>query len=254
MRRGEELHRLAASVCVIGLALTAAPSVRADDPVLRICTTGDYPPLTFRDPAGEFSGADVDMGRGLAGALGRDPVFVATTWPTLSQDLTGGRCDIAMGGISVTAARADIGEFTQPYLSSGKVPIARSDSAQRFTTVDAINQPGVRVIENPGGTNEQFARQHFPMAALTIWPDNTTVFDELAAGRADVMITVAIEARYQAVRRPALAAVNPDRPFTHDAKAYLLPPGSALADEVNGWLRRALVDGTFTRFYERAMA
>jgi cyclohexadienyl dehydratase len=250
------LRRLAAGVWAIGVALLAqTPAARADDAVLRICSTGDYPPLTFRDAAGEYVGADMDMGRDLAAALGRTPVFVATTWPTLSQDLTAaGRCDIAMGGISVTPTRAEVGEFTPTYLSSGKVPITQAESAQRFTTIEAINQPGVRVIENPGGTNEQFAREYFPLATLTTWPDNATVFDELAAGNADVMITDAIEASYQAARRPGLTAVNPDQPFTHDAKAYLLPSGSPLIDAVNGWLRQALADGTFARFYDRAMA
>lgn len=190
------------------------------------------------------------MGRDLAAALGRTPQFVPTTWPTLSADLTTpGKCDLAMGGISITPARQQIGEFTEPYLSSGKVPLTQGVGAQRFTSVEAINQPGVRVIENPGGTNEQFAREHFPRATLTIWPDNTTIFDELAAGHADVMITDAIEARYQAERHPGLAAVNPDQPFTHDEKAYLLPSASPLSADVHGWLSRALSEGTFAGIY-----
>ncbi len=60
-------------------------------------------------------------------------------------------------GVTVTPARQKIGEFTQPYLPSGKVAITQSTAAQRFTSAEAINQTGVRVIENPGGTNEQFA-------------------------------------------------------------------------------------------------
>lgn len=257
MRRVETVPRLvAAAVCVLGLAVFApAPSSKADDSALRICTTGDYPPLTYRDPtSGEYAGVDIDMGGDLAATLGRVPVFVPTTWPTLSEDVaTPGRCDIAMGGISVTAARQRIGTFTTAYMSSGKVPITQDASAHRFTTLEAINQPGVRVIENPGGTNEKFAREHFPLATLTIWSDNATIFDELAAGHADVMITDAIEARYQAARRPGLEAVNADRPFTQDEKAYLLPLGSPLLDAVDGWLRSALADGTFTGFYDRWM-
>ena len=242
-----------AVLAAVLLLLTPCVPARADEGALRVCTTGDYRPLTFLDRAtGQYEGIDVDMARDLAAALGRNPVFVPTTWPTLSADLTTpGMCDIAMGGISVTPARQKIGEFTAPYLAGGKAPIAQSTSAQRFTSVEAINQPGVRVIENPGGTNEQFAREHFPLATLEIWPDNTTIFDELAAGRADVMITDAIEARYQAQRHPGLAAVNPDRPFTHDDKAYLLPPGSPLSGDVRRWLDSALSDGVFAGIYAR---
>lgn len=220
---------------------------------LRICTTGDYKPLTYRDPeTGLYSGVDIDMATDLAAFLGRGPVFVPTTWPTLSQDVsTPGECDIAVGGITDTPARREIAEFTQSYLPSGKIPLVAVANADRFESIDQINQPGVRVIENPGGTNEKFARQHLPNAQIAIWPDNTTIFDQLAAGNADVMITDAIEAVYQSARNPNLVAVNPDRPFTSEFKAYMLPKGSPIRGDVDRWLSQALQDGTFSRVYQK---
>ena len=245
--RRSALTLVAAAVCS---AVVVAPTASAGGPLsLRVCTTGDYAPLTFRDPVtGQYSGIDIDMATDLAAHLGREPVFVATTWATLSQDVTmPGRCDIAMGGITETPARQLIAEFTVPYLDSGKVPLAARANADGFGSIDQINTPGVRVIENGGGTNEQFARQHFPNADITIWPDNTTVFDQLVAGNADVMITDALEAVYQAARRPELAAVHPDRPFTEEHKAYMLPMGSPLTREVDAWLTLTMSDGTFSR-------
>lgn len=240
--------RVAAQCCALATlcALLAWPTPVAAESSLRICTTGDYPPLTQRDPAtGEYTGIDIEMADSLADHLGRAPVYVATTWPTLSSDLE--NCDIAVGGISITPARQEVGVFTIPYLDTGKVPLARRDVADRLGSIDQINQPGVRVIENPGGTNERFARQHLPNADIIIWPDNTTIFDRLAAGEADVMITDNIEARYQAGLQPNLVAVNPDQPFTEDQKAYLLPLGSTLPAEVDAWLYGVLMDGTFDR-------
>lgn len=220
---------------------------------LRICTTGDYKPLTYRDPTtGHYTGIDIDMAADLAGYLGREPLFVPTSWPTLMADVTTpGKCDIAMGGISVTPDREEHADFTVPYLTNGKVPLVSAANADRFVSVEAIDQPGVRVIENSGGTNERFAKQNLPNAALTIWPDNTTIFDQLIIGAADVMITDAIEARYQATQHPELVAVNPEQPFTADRKAYLLPRGSTLTEQVNAWLRQALADGTFAGFYDQ---
>lgn len=231
----------------------AVPSSNAGGPhELRICTTGDYKPLTYRDPAtGQYSGIDIEMAGSLANDLGREPVFVATSWQTLMADVTTGQCDIAMGGISVTADRAAVADFTESYLTNGKTPLVALGNADKFDSVDQINQPGVRVIENKGGTNERFARANLPNATLTIWPDNTTIFDQLRIGAADVMITDAIEAKYQASQHPDLVAVHPDRPFTSDRKAYLLPNGSPLLGQVDGWLNRALNDGTFASYYQR---
>ena len=237
------------AAAVLSANFVAPPASAGGPPPLRVCTTGDYTPLTYRDPVtGQYSGIDIDMATDLAAHLGREPVFVATTWATLAQDVNTPRlCDIAVGGITVTAAREQVGEFTVPYLDSGKVPLVRQASADAFGSIDQINTAGVRVIENGGGTNEQFARQHFPNADITIWPDNTTIFDQLVAGNADVMITDALEAVYQSARHPGLAAVHPDRPFTEEHKAYLLPKGSPLTIDADAWLTRTLSDGTFSR-------
>lgn len=241
-----------AAVVVLGISPPAALAGGGGG-LLKICTTGDYKPLTYRDPAtGLYSGVDIEMAMDLASFLGRQPRFVATTWPTLSRDVaTPGMCDIAVGGITDTAARREIADFTASYLPSGKVPLVAVANAGRFGTVDQINRPGVRVIENPGGTNEKFARQNFPDAEITIWPDNTTIFGQLVAGHSDVMITDAIEAVYQSNEHPGLVAVNPDHPFTSELKAYMLPKGSPLTPEVDAWLSRALQDGTFNQIYQR---
>lgn len=234
----------------------AEPGAPGEQPQLRICTTGDYLPLTYRDPSdGSYRGIDIEMADDLAATLGRTPVFVATTWSTLADDIsTPGKCDIAMGGISATPARAKIAEFTAPYLTNGKVPLVRAGDADRYQSIEQINQPTVRLIENPGGTNEQFAHQQLPNATLTIWPDNTTIFDRLIAGDADVMITDAIEAKYRGAQHPELVAVNPDQPFTNDRKVYLLPRGSLLTGVVDTWLGNALSDGTFDRMYTEWMS
>ncbi|WP_319434006.1 transporter substrate-binding domain-containing protein [Mycobacterium sp. RTGN5] len=232
----------------------APPAAAGGDPhALKVCTTGDYPPLTYRDPAtGQYSGVDIDMANDLAAHLGRQPVFVATTWPTLMADLTSpGMCDIAVGGITDTPDRRRVADATSPYLASGKTPVVAPANAGRFSSIQDINQPGVRVIENSGGTNEQFARKNFPDAQIAIWADNTTIFDQLAAGNADVMVTDAVEAIYQSSLHPGLVAEHPEQPFTSEAKAYLLPNGSPIAGQTDSWLAGALHDGTFAGIYQR---
>lgn len=237
------------------ITASAVPSIAsAGGPAtLKVCTTGDYRPLTYRDPAtGRYSGVDIDMATDLAAHLGREPVFVPTSWSALVADLTSaGKCDIAMGGITDTPERRRVAEVSRPYLAGGKTPLVTTTNAGRLATIEQINQPGVRVIENSGGTNERFARTNFPDAQLTIWPDNTTIFDQLAAGNADVMVTDAIEAIYQSSLHPQLVAQHPEQPFTAEAKAYLLPKGSPLLGQTDAWLTGALDDGTYAGIYER---
>lgn len=204
---------------------------------VRVGLTGDYAPFSTYDPARDtYEGLDVDLAQSLAKRLGVHVIFVHTSWPTLADDLKAGKFDIAMGGISVTPAREAIGMFSHPMMSDGKTPITRCENAGHFQTLNQIDRDGVRLIVNPGGTNEKFARAHITHAAIILHPDNRTIFDEIVAGRADLMITDAIEARLQAKRHPELCAVHPDQPFDHSDKAYFMPKDRAWKTLVDKWL------------------
>ncbi|MFJ6605081.1 transporter substrate-binding domain-containing protein [Streptomyces lydicus] len=218
--------------------------------VLRVCTTGDYRPFSYRDPrTGGYRGVDIDMARDLAQSLDATPRYVPTTWAELVGDLAAGRCDIAMGGVSITLPRARSVYFSEPTRTDGKTPIVRCADKDKFRTLQQIDRPGTTVIVNPGGTNEQFARAHIKQATLKVHPDNTTIFDEIIAGRADVMMTDASETRYQAKIHPELCSVHPDQPFTFSEKAYALPRGD---DEfkayVDQWVHLATHDGTYAKY------
>jgi len=137
---------------------------------LRVGTTGDYRPFTALDKkSGEYFGFDIDMARSLAQALGVQIEFVPTTWSNLAKDLAGGVFDIAMGGVSVTLDRQRKGFFSAPYMRDGKTPIARCADEEKFQTLSEIDRPGVKVIANPGGTNERFDRARLHAAEIVIY-------------------------------------------------------------------------------------
>ncbi len=244
--------------CGLGLLAMAAATTAAAEPqsgaalahiraagVLRVGTTGDYPPFSFRDPVtGDLQGSDIDMAADLARRLQVRLELVPTTWRTLLADQSADRFDLAMGGISESAERRAQGFFSVPYLQDGKTPIVRCADATRYQTLAQIDQAGVRVIVNPGGTNERFVRAHLGQASLQVFGDNTRIFDELVAGHADVMITDAIEARLQHQLRPSLCAVHPRHPFDHSPKAYLLPRDTPFKRVVDRWLRGRLQTDT----------
>jgi cyclohexadienyl dehydratase len=226
-----ELHATVSS-----LRLNAAPTWNMIQRVgvLRVGTTGDYAPFSLeRD--GEVSGLDVTLAQELADHLGVEARFVRTSWPTLMADFAAHRFDIGMSGISVTPERATEAEFSVAYHIDGKTPIARCEDVARFRTIDRIDRPGVRVIVNPGGTNERFVRERIKRATLIVHGDNRTLFDEIAAGRADVMITDGIEVQLQTLRHPKLCATM-RTPMTQTGKAAMLPRKSDLTPALNAWL------------------
>jgi cyclohexadienyl dehydratase len=219
--------------------------------VLRVGTTGDYPPFTHR--AGEtYEGFDVDLAQSLGAALGVRVEFAPTSWPTLASDFQAGKFDVAMGGVSVTLERAKLGFFSQPYLREGKTPIARCADKDKFTTLDAIDRAGVTVLVNPGGGNERFDRAHLHAARIETRADNTTIFDALAKGEGDLMITDASETRYQQKLHPGiLCAIHPDAPFDFSEKAYWAPYDPAFDGFLDQWLHLIRENGTFAATYAK---
>ena len=204
--------------------------------VVRVGLTGDYRPFSIKDGADRFEGLDVDMAESLAKGLGVRLEIVPTAWPTLLPDLQSQKYDIGMGGITVTLERAKTAFFSAPVMRSGKTPIARCADQARFASLADIDRPGVRVITNPGGTNERFARAHVKQADIIVFPNNAAIFDELVASHADVMMTDAVETRLQQRLHPELCAVHPDQPFDVSELAYLLPRDPALKAWVDQWL------------------
>ena len=222
--------------------------------VLRVGTTGDYTPFSLKRPDGSYAGADTQMAYDLAGRLGVRVEFVPTVWVELLDDFLAGRFDIAMGGVTVTPPRAEKAFFSVPTFVDGKRPLARREYADRFTSIEAINQLGVRVIANPGSANEAFARAHFNRATVIIHHDNASVFDELVAGRADVMVTDGLEADHQAQLHPELCAVPVAAPWTRLEKAYMFAQDAAMKAYIDAWLAEAFARGQWQRALDRAMS
>jgi len=220
--------------------------------VLRVATTGDYAPFSL-DANGHLSGADIELARDLAAYLGAEPVFVRTSWPGLASDLRDGRFDVALSGIGYTEERAALGLYSAAYHEGGKTLIARCDDYERFDTPAELDRPNVRVIVNPGGTNERYVREHVHQAQILVHPDNRGVFAEIAAGRADVMVTDDIEAELQARRRPGQLCRTYPGTLTRGEKRILMARDPALQMIVDDWLARAIAAGEPAREIERAM-
>lgn len=251
-----QMTKLLASLALGCMAVGAqAETSRLDDVMkagqLRVCSPGDYKPFSYAKPDGSFEGIDIDLIQSAAKALGVEVVMVKSSWPTLMKDFLE-KCDVAVGGISVSTERAKKANFTTAYMVNGKAPITKCENVAKFQTVADLNKPSTTVITNPGGSNERFVRANLPLAKVIVFNDNVTIFDEILKGTADVMISESVETMVQQKLRPGLCAVNPEQPLQYGEMGYMLPRGdSSMKNWFDTWLHLEKASGAYVKVTDK---
>jgi len=214
---------------------------------IRVGTTGDYKPFSYLDPVtGKYEGHDIDAAEMLASSLGVEVRFVDTSWPTLMDDLLADKFDIGMSGITRTMQRQLQAQFSDPYILFGKSPIVRVEDTHRFTSLEEIDQPGVIIGVNPGGTNESFVRDNIKNADIVVHPANEEIPGMVADGTFDVMITDSNEAMAYARDDDRLSDPRSDDPFTREQFGYLMHRGDPIfLNTINFWMSDMALKGHF---------
>lgn len=234
---------------------------------LKVGTTGDYKPFTYKVtnraalPATPtinttFIGADIDMAQSLSNSLMLpQPVeFVPTSWSKFSSDLAAGKFDVAMGGVSITLARAQKFLFSTSMMSGGKAACIRCSDLSKYTSLSAIDQPGVKVVVNPGGTNEAFDRANLKNAKILLEQDNNAVFQAVIDGVADMMITDLVEVELQVQLHPGLLCLaETNGAFTYEEKAYMIGRDVVWKEYIDIFVRTALGSGMWNRTLDKWM-
>lgn len=223
-----------------------------DSGTLRVGTTGDWNPMSLKDPAsGGYKGYDIDMMGELAKDLGVKVEFVATDWKTLVNGVIADKYDIT-GSASLSVARAKVAGFSDPYFELATVPLTLKKNAGKFTDWDDINKAGVTVAATLGTTQEQQVKNFFPAATHKIVEAPARDFQEVLAGRAEVHITSNVEAATLVERFPEMMIVPVKAPRARTPIAMLMPQDDQVwINYVNHWVRLKRADGYFDRLADK---
>lgn len=221
---------------------------------LLIGTTGDYRPLSFCEADDTYWGFCIDVAKEIANGLGVTMAVVRTSWPTLTADVLAEpqTFDLAIGGITITDTRREAMLMSEGYLANGKTIMCRASERDRYRSLADLDKPEVRVMVNPGGLNEQFARENLTHATIIVHQKNEEIPALIAEGAADVMITEIAEAPYYVQTDTRLAAPLLNMPFTQGEIGVLMRRGQDdLLQAVNATIRRMKSDGTLRRLHEK---
>lgn len=207
------------------------------DGVLKAGTTGDWNPMSIKDPAtNSYKGFDIDILTELAKDLGVKIQFVATDWKTLVSGVIAGKYDIT-GSASLSAGRAKVAGYSATYFSLATVPITLKKNLARFKDWDDLNKPTVTVAATLGTVQERYVKIFFPDAKKKIIEAPARDYQEVLSGRADANITSNVEAATLVQKFPQLAVVPVKEPRARTPVAMLLPQADQVwINYVNHWI------------------
>jgi len=246
----KSLIKLAAAAALsLGLAASAnaqsALNEILDSGTLKVGTTGDWNPMSVRDPAtNSYKGFDIDVMTELANDLGVKVEFVPTDWKTLVNGVVAGNYHMT-GSASISPPRMKVAGFSESYLSVEILPFTTKDKADKFSGWDSINKAEVKVATTLGTTFEGLVREWFPNADIKVVEAPARGYQEVIAGRADVFITSNIEGATLSQKFPITRIENtPARSQT--PIAMLLPQRDQVwINYVNHWVNVKAKKGFF---------
>ena len=200
----------------------------------------------------QFGGFDIDIAREMARELGVDFAPVNTRWTSIIPSLTLGRCDIIISGMSVTEARRERVDFSDPYMQVGQTVLLNKSRADDVTSYADLNDPAYSVASKPGTTGEDAVRRFMPDADYRPYSTELEAAEAVASGEVDAFVyDRPFNATFVALHG-ADNVVFLDDPFTDEAIAFAVrKDDSDFLAWLNTFLGKLRTDGRYDRIHAK---
>jgi cyclohexadienyl dehydratase len=222
--------------------------------VLRVGTTGDWNPMTLRDPAtNSYKGFDIDVMNELAGDMGVKIQFIPTEWKTLINGIIADKYDISTSA-SITVQRIRTVGFTHSYYQVSTVPLTLRSNLDRFKDWEDINKPDVVVAVTLGRSQEQQVRKFFTDARIRAIESPARDYHEVLSGRAAISVTSSLETSQLIQAHPQLAVVPVSEARSPADLAFIVAQNDLVwLNILNHWIDIKETHGLFENLADKWM-
>jgi octopine/nopaline transport system substrate-binding protein len=175
---------------------------------IKIGTEGAYPPWNGTNAAGELEGAEIDLAKDLCERMNATCILVAQDWDGIIPALQNGKYDAIIAGMSITAERMEVIDFSQGYATepasfaahnnsiliqklggvTGTVNLDLGESAE-IDALKAALKGGVIGVQG-STTHENFVREVLgDTVTVRTYDTQLNLELDLAAGRLDAALS-----------------------------------------------------------------
>lgn len=130
------------------LSVLALAACSSEDDVLRVGMDLSYPPFETVNLSNEPEGISVDVARAFGEFIGREVVIVNTDFGSLIPAIQSGEIDIAIASMSITEARKESVDFSDPYFYFKIISLVNKDFAEANNLTEDSTKEDLLAIED----------------------------------------------------------------------------------------------------------
>lgn len=130
-------------------------------------TSADYPPYEWPknvDGKQTLVGIDIQIGLAIASELGMNLQVINKGFDFLLDDLSKGKVDFVIAGMTPTEERGQIVDFSMVYYEAHQVILTTSANQANYLLMEDLNVNTIRVGAQMGSIQQDLAEDTFPLA------------------------------------------------------------------------------------------
>lgn len=223
---------------------------------LTVATSPDYAPYEFYaiDEEGNptLAGFDLALAQYIADYMGLELEIITVDFDGVLSELQTKSVDLGMAGLAPDEKRENIMAFSDIYYDGEQAVVTTKENADKFSSFEALNDPGVQVGAQIASLQLDLANENTPDADIISLPKVTDIVSELMAGTLDAAyMETAIAESYQK-NYPDLQVVLDVETDVTGSAIGVVKDNQALLDAVNEAIAAAIDDGSMDKFVAEA--
>ncbi len=230
-------------------AFAAIPLRAGAATVLQVGSYPSNPPFEFKDDSGHFQGFEIDLVNAIAAKLDMTVEITDLGFQALFAATASHRVDMAVSSITVTPARLQNQDFTQPYLDTNLALIAGPSS--RLKALADLKGATVGAIAS--STGENWIKAHtteYGIADSKSYDTAANLFLDTANGRIDGAVNDLAGSLYAMKSMRGIRVVDGGLAGVNSI-AIMLPKNSPLTVKANDVLTGLKQQGIVAQLYTK---
>lgn len=222
---------------------------------LVVAMNPEFAPFEFKtlvDGKNQVVGSDVKLAQAIADKLGVKLVLSEMSFDNVLNSLQAGKADLAISGISATAERAKVFDFSDSYYTAKNVVIIKKDKVDQYKGKESLS--GQSVAVQKGSVQETVAKEQLPEISPVSLASVGALVNELVTGKVEAVVLEEPIAKGYIANHPELtvASIELDSSETDAYAIALNKEDDDLKKVVNEVVKELKESGKYETYVQEA--